>query len=69
MATIEFKAFIKNNEIAIESLQNWEKDSYLKQFNKEYWMKLALEFAQNNDIAEYPKCRDDTTAQPIEIEN
>ena len=38
---------------------SWDKDSYLRELNKEYWMKLAKEFAEQNDIFECPKCKNE----------
>lgn len=61
---VMFKAFIKENAIAVDSVDEWETDPYLIGLNKEHWMEEALDFAKKNDIAECPNCGLEVGAQP-----
>jgi hypothetical protein len=56
---VMFKAYFEGDELKVDSVDTWEKDPYLKGLNKEHWIKLALEYAQDLDIAQCPKCKDD----------
>lgn len=64
---IMFKMIIKDNEIAVEPVDDWDTDRYLKQLNKKYWLEQAYEYALKLDCAECPNCKNqDIDAQPRE---
>ncbi len=61
---VMFKAYYEDNELKVDPVDDWDKDTYLKGLNKEHWMKLALSHAKDLDIAQCPKCGNDV-AGPI----
>ena len=43
----------------ITPVDNWESDPYLVGLNKDHWLQIAKEYAEDNDIFECPTCHQD----------
>jgi hypothetical protein len=57
---VMFKAKKRDNgTCVVDSVDKWEKDPYLSGLNKKHWMKLAKDYAEDNDIFECPTCKND----------
>ncbi len=61
---VMFKALIRNGKLVAESVDDWDTDPYLSDFNQKKILKRALDYAKENDIATCPKCGNDVDAQP-----
>ena len=65
LENVMFEAFIDdNNNISVQTANDWNNDPYCKGLNKDYWLGLATEYAQDLDIATCPKCAQDIDGQP-----
>ena len=68
---VMFKAMIVEGLIApgfdslvVDSVDDWNTDPYLGDFNKSQIIKRATNYIRDHDVATCPKCGNDVDAQP-----
>lgn len=66
---VKFKAFLNNKqEVEVDTFDDWDADDYFAGLNRNYWLKLALEFVKNPEHeAECPKCGSDSIGTALVI--
>jgi hypothetical protein len=53
---VTFKATIEDGELVVDAVGGWDNDSYLRTLNKEYWLGIAKEVVQEDDVFECQEC-------------
>lgn len=63
---VMFKASLNDNEVVVDTVEDWNTHPYLIGLNRDHWVKEAERHIKDLDIATCPNCGNDVDAQPKE---